>query len=259
MAGIRSPRQYCRKEKREWGRKSLPCCREFPHTWMKTLIRPVYSHWELQQVHDVEQAVWQAHTTPISLLRVFADHGGLILGAYNESERMVGMSAAFAARYQGLWYLHSHMMAVLPSYRLRGIGRELKQYQINWALQNGYDFVGWTFDPLQKANAHFNLTIFKAHVLAFLPNYYGSLHDTINHESPTHRFFVGFSPQWPSCRISRARELVPLPEDISRLREKEPAEALKWAQYYAARFTRESFSVLGLAFSPGRRLCYIVG
>ncbi len=226
---------------------------------MKTMIRPVHTHQELQEVHDLEQAVWQGQTVPTSLLKVFVDHGGLILGAYEGNGRMVAMAVALAARYQGLWYLHSHMTAVLPAYQQRGIGRQLKQYQVEWALRNGYEFVGWTFDPLQKANAYFNLTVLKARVLAFLPNYYGSLDDRINGSGPTHRFFVGVNPQWPSCQMSCTRTLVPLPEDISHLRQKDPVRAERWSRYYAIRFSAANWAVLGLAFSPKRRLSYILG
>ncbi|WP_171822787.1 GNAT family N-acetyltransferase [Sulfobacillus thermosulfidooxidans] len=221
-------------------------------------IRSLQTDEELQQVLHIEQNVWRhGHSTPVSLLRVFADHGGLILGAYDEEHNMIAMSAAFPARYHGLWYLHSHMMAVLPPYRSQGIGRQMKSYQLKWALDQGYEFVGWTFDPLQRRNAQLNLGILKARVLEFYPNYYGVLHDAINGAWPTHRFFVGLNPNWPATSNKTAKKLIPIPENIAVLRQQDPSKAMWWAEYYVTQFSQDAFSVLGLARSPQGRLCYV--
>lgn len=227
---------------------------------MPVTIRPLQTNDELQQVQHIEESVWHhAHSTPVSLLRVFADHGGLILGAYDEGHNMIAMSVAFPGQYHGLWYLHSHMMAVLPAYRSQGIGRQMKSYQLNWALDHGYEFVGWTFDPLQRRNAQLNLGILKAHVLEFYPNYYGVLNDAINGAWPTHRFFVGLHPNWPAMSKKTAKKLIPIPENIAVLRQQDPDKAMWWAEYYVSQFSQDGYSVLGLARSPQGRLCYVCG
>ncbi len=226
---------------------------------MAVTIRPLCIHEELQQVSQIDQRMWPGgDAIPVSLLRVFGDHGGLILGAFDEGA-MVAMAVAFPARYEETEYLHSHMMAVLPSHQSQGIGRLMKAYQVRWALAQGYGFVGWTFDPLQMRNARFNLGILKARVLAFYANYYGSLGDAINGALPTHRFFVGLNPKWQSQAMRRPRKLVPIPPDILLWRQQDPIRAAWWSDYYLAQFADCRYPVLGIARLPRGRLCYVCG
>src|SRR5688572_28867986 len=119
---------------------------------------------ELQQVVDLEIEVWgldPRDAVPMNIMRPLTMHGGVIIGCY-DNERLVGMSLAFPARHNNRWILWSHMAGVHPNAQGQGIGLGLKLAQRQWALEHGYREMRWTFDPLQRGNANFNLRLLGA-------------------------------------------------------------------------------------------------
>lgn len=156
-------------------------------------IRLLHHIPELEAAVDVQAGVWgfsPRSVVPAAIMHVMALRGGLVLGAY-DADRMVGMLLAMPARDKAEWILWSHMTGVLAPYQGRGIGAALKRFQRQWALANGYRRIGWTVDPLQRGNAHFNfhllgkdaaLTSCTYHV-----NFYGDMDDDINRGMPSDR------------------------------------------------------------------------
>ena len=72
--------------------------------------------------------------------RIHHARGGIVSsGASLEGnpENLVGFAMALPGITQGRPYLHSHMLAVNPEYRNRGIGRRLKLFQRDEALRRG--------------------------------------------------------------------------------------------------------------------------
>jgi len=82
--------------------------------------------------------------------------GGILLCAFDDT-LMIGFVAGFMGEREGKRLHWSHMLLVLPDYRRQGIGRQLKLAQREAALQQGIDLMGWTFDPLRRENALFNI------------------------------------------------------------------------------------------------------
>ncbi len=129
--------------------------------------------------------------------------------------------------------LHSHMAAVIPDVASQGIGRAIKFHQRDWATARGISAITWTFDPLQRRNAWFNLVSLGASVIGFRANYYGVLDDAINGVDETDRFEV----RWPVAddRVDGAQRflieplssdrLVAVPADIGILRREDPSSA----------------------------------
>ncbi|MGA8042756.1 MAG: GNAT family N-acetyltransferase, partial [Terracidiphilus sp.] len=88
--------------------------------------------------------------------------GGQILGAFDTEapgtspqggpDSMVGFAFSLPGikndGHEPQPYLHSHMLAVRPSHRNRGIGAQLKLEQRREALSRGIRRMEWTFDPL---------------------------------------------------------------------------------------------------------------
>ena len=154
-------------------------------------IRPLITPADFVDANRVEVETWgPQEATPGALLTVFAHHGGLVLGAYHNSE-IVGVSLGFPGLDEcGAPYLHSHLLAVLPAYRGQGVGEALKRQQRVYAQAVKLPYVGWTYDPLMAPNAWFNLGVLGARVAALKANAYGVLDDDINRGLPTHRFWV---------------------------------------------------------------------
>jgi predicted GNAT superfamily acetyltransferase len=161
-------------------------------------IRALDDSAALEQVVDLEIAVWDLHprdAVPSSLMHVLALGGGLVLGAFDDADgSMVGMLLALPVRRDGEWLLWSHMTGVHPAWRGRGVGAALKRWQWAWAREGGYTRIGWTFDPLQRGNAHFNLHLLAREspvtAAAYHVNFYGEMQDGINRGIPSDRLEV---------------------------------------------------------------------
>lgn len=144
---------------------------------------------ELKQVEQLEMDVWGLN--PIDSVSVYVMHaavlnGGVALGAF-DGERMIGMGFAITAKRDGEIFLWSHMTGVLQEYQGTGIGYELKQMQRRWALDNGYEMIRWTYDPLLRGNARFNIALLGATANHYHENFYGDMDDDINRGLPSDR------------------------------------------------------------------------
>jgi predicted GNAT superfamily acetyltransferase len=119
--------------------------------------------------------------------------GGQLVGAF-EGRDMVGfvlslpgIKAPTAAGHAPTPYLHSHMLAVKPDYRNAGIGRKLKLYQRDEALNRGITLMEWTFDPLEIKNAFLNIHRLGVIVRSYTQNFYGVSSSRLQGGLPTDR------------------------------------------------------------------------
>jgi predicted GNAT superfamily acetyltransferase len=154
--------------------------------------RLLTEHSEFEQVGDLEIRVWSLEprdALPASMLHASVHNGGFLAGAF-DAHRLVGFSFGFPVRRGSKWLLWSHVAGVHPDYQSRGVGFELKQFQRRWALENKYDSILWTFDPLQSRNAYFNLHRLGAEANIYHVDFYGDLADGLNAGLPSDRLEV---------------------------------------------------------------------
>ncbi len=128
-----------------------------------------------------------------NLLQAMVHNGTYVSGVFVHGEVV---AAAFA--FPGIdskkhLHLHSHMAAVKEKYRNRNIGSALKWHQRAWALENGYETITWTFDPLVRRNARLNLVKLGVQVFEYFSDFYGDLPDALNAGDPTDRVIAKWS------------------------------------------------------------------
>lgn len=207
---------------------------------------------ELLPVDALFSAVWGEGSEPlgIELLRALSHAGGYVSGAFR-GEELVGASVAFVGCHRGPT-LHSHQTGVLPAAQGLGVGRALKLHQRDWALARGIEQITWTFDPLVRRNAWFNLARLGARPDEYLVDFYGAMSDGINVGDASDRLYACWSltQAQPALRaeVVTASDLVvndvagrPVstpsaarfirigtPPDIERLRRADPAAAREW-------------------------------
>lgn len=124
-------------------------------------------------------------------LRALSHAGNYVSGAY-AGESLVGGCIGFFAAPLGR-ALHSHIAGVAAELRGRNVGFALKLHQRAWALERGITRVSWTFDPLVRRNAWFNLAKLGALPTAYLESFYGTMSDGINAGEESDRILV----DWP--------------------------------------------------------------
>jgi predicted GNAT superfamily acetyltransferase len=156
---------------------------------------------------DVCRAVWGADAVrDVDLYFVAATHGGYFGVAWLNGK---AVGASFGLLSNGGRGLHSHMAAVLSEHAGSGIGYGLKQHQREWATSQGIEVITWTYDPLVRRNAWFNLVRLGAHVTGYEVNYYGALGDAINGNDESDRLMVS----WP-VNAESGSTVAPLANDV---------------------------------------------
>jgi len=121
---------------------------------------------------------------------------------------------------------------VSPNAEGGGIGLALKLAQRAWALQAGAARMSWTFDPLLRRNAWFNIEVLGVHVSEYVPNFYGPMTDSINAHDESDRIVAAWptdpaAPR-PTAPAGATTLHVDTPADIVVLRHTDPAEAMEW-------------------------------
>ena len=228
-------------------------------------IRTVSEVSELTEVGNVLQRVWGTSVplVNVELLAAIAHSGGYVAGAF-DGHRMVGASVGFLADHHGEWALHSHVTCVLDAMRHGGIGQAVKLHQRAWAAGHELDWITWTFDPLVRRNAWFNIAILGAEVDEYLPSFYGTMTDAINVGDESDRLMMAWNVAAPVTITPRDGSdidtalLVSTPPDIVELRRTDPSAVSRWRVE-----TREA---LAGALDDGRRVlgftregAYVIG
>jgi predicted GNAT superfamily acetyltransferase len=178
-------------------------------------FRDLHTADEFRQVMDLEQQVWgftdlnDMVTVPV--FTITTKRGAILIGAFDEAERMVGFVYSIVGRRRDGQILQwSHMLGVLPEYRNSGLGRALKLAQRDKALAQGYELIEWTFDPLQALNAHLNFAKLGVVAEEYHRNVYGESTSVLHKGTPTDRLVA----QWWIARPHVARRIANEPPAI---------------------------------------------
>ncbi|PRB15939.1 GNAT family N-acetyltransferase [Microbacterium sp. MYb62] len=146
-------------------------------------------------VRALIEEVWHAGegAPPVTadLLSAIRVSGGYVSGAFDEQGLAAASLGFFGPPSQRR--LHSHITGALARTRGTGIGHAMKLHQRAWALREGVETITWTFDPLVRRNAYFNIVKLGASVTDYLPDLYGAMDDAINRDDITDRALA----RWP--------------------------------------------------------------
>ncbi len=229
-------------------------------------IRACHNLQEYDRCVELQQLVWgftEAELVPKEIMVVAAGSGGQVFGAF-DGARMVGFLLGFAGYRKGSFYVHSHMLAVLPDYRDKGVGRRLKLKQREDALARGAELVEWTFDPLEAKNAYFNIERLGAIVRRYIPNKYGRTTSPLHGGLPTDRLVAEWWLRTPRVeaiingrppgRSSDSQRIV-LPAEVGELKKRDPQAAERLQTEVREQFRHwleRGYAVTGFALHEGR-------
>ncbi|WIY00546.1 GNAT family N-acetyltransferase [Amycolatopsis mongoliensis] len=181
---------------------------------------------DLTAVTRLFESIWRPApgNQPVTpeLLRAMVSAGNYVAGAFDGPDLLGACFGFFGGPAKG--GLHSHIAGVATAGHGRGIGFALKLHQRAWALRQDVRVISWTFDPLVRRNAHFNLTKLAARPEQYLPDFYGPMHDGINGAGDTDRLMAVWDLASPSVRA--AAEGRPARLDAAALRKQGAAVAL---------------------------------
>ncbi len=246
-------------------------------------VRDVRGADELRACQELQRKAWgiteDGYVVPVATMAAAQRVGGLILGAFDTQERLVGFAFGFLGKLNNRLILWSQLTGVHPAQQSAGVGRMLKLEQRRRAGEMGLDEIAWAFDPLQASNAAFNLGVLGATSRVYERDLYGSRTDALNvglatdrliAEWSTHGESTGRTTPWPDAtqlieapmgEVNRVHEVpadaahvsIEIPANLSRLKTSgRPNAAREWqaalrqafgaafaSGYVAVGFTRE--------------------
>jgi predicted GNAT superfamily acetyltransferase len=177
-------------------------------------IRPLTTLAEYNECVALQKTVWGAEydgLVPASLLKVSAEVGGLVVGAFSPRNELCGFVFGLTGVQDGVLVHWSHFLGVRDADRNAGLGRRLKKYQRAELARRGIAELRWTFDPLVAKNAHLNLNVLGARVLRYVPDMYGTTDSPLHHRLATDRLVVA----WPTTPDGPTR-VVAIPDPGTR-------------------------------------------
>ncbi len=196
----------------------------------RVFIRRIIDADDAEVVTRLSDDIWGSGVmVPTNLLRAVAMAGTPALVAERDG-RAIGFALGFPALGDGFTYVHSHQVGVLAEHRAEHVGFALKMAQRADCLAVGVTEMRWTFDPMLRTHARFNLIHLGVRVIEFIEHCYGSRLDNFNAGDRTDRFKVRWNlasavVDQAECLPSEGDEVVVIPADYHHLRRENPAAA----------------------------------
>ena len=143
----------------------------------------------------IQREIWGGDVVvPPQLLLATVHNGGFVaIGHVDGDEQPAGFVYGFLGIYDFHFRHHSHMLAVRGPHRGSGLAVALKEAQRDHCLDQGIEVMGWTMDPLEALNAHFNFAKLGTFSREYHPDFYGAMPDVLNAGLPSDRLYI----EWP--------------------------------------------------------------
>lgn len=162
-------------------------------------IQPLTELEHLDEAVALQRTIWGYTDLDIesrALLVIASRFVGQLLGAFDEG-KLIGIALAFFTASGSELRLHSHRVGVLSEYQNQGIGKLLKLAQREDALGRGIKVIQWTFDPLQRRNAYFNIEKLGGIGRRYFLNIYGITSSPLHGGLPTDRLLIEWDLESP--------------------------------------------------------------
>lgn len=263
-------------------------------------VRPLGELDEFRQCLTLQELTWGedfVEKVPPLLMKVVQRNGGLVAGAVDSGGHLLGFVFGIAGLENDRAWHWSHMLAVRPEARGRGLGRRLKLFQREFLLEQGFDLAMWTYDPLVARNAHLNFNRLGVEADEYVVNMYGEETGSRLHRGlGTDRFVVRWElrsdralqsiagerrgplpdsdespvvverangrPSSPSDSFPDADAVrVEVPRDIQRVKREAPEAAREWRALTRRAFRHylgDGYRVDGLLRREDSRLFYVL-
>jgi predicted GNAT superfamily acetyltransferase len=168
---------------------------------------------DLAAACDLFATIWQSPPSnpgmTAAILRALTKAGNYASGAYDlVTGELLGACVGFFGP-PAHRSLHSHIAGVGPAGLGRSLGFALKVHQRAWCLHRGATEIEWTYDPLIRRNAYFNMVKLGARPAEYLPNFYGDMSDGINGSTDSDRVLIRWDLRSPRVVATSAGRPVP--------------------------------------------------
>lgn len=208
---------------------------------------------DFKKIPEIQKSAWgfvDRDIEPHHLMTRVQKYGGLVQGLYIDGE-LAGYTYALIGKWEGKYFIYSHMTAVRKKYQYRGFGFLLKKAQREAVLSMGYDMIRWNFDPLESMNAFFNLHRLGVICDEYERNVYGDGESGLHKGLPTDRLIATWNlnsdrvlnlmekkepatleaiPEKDIENFTEETAYIEIPRNIRSLKETNLNEAIEWRE-----------------------------
>lgn len=158
-------------------------------------IRTLETTADYHRAEEAQRVMWgmrdNLEIVPLHVLITAQKNDGLVGGAFDADDRMIGFIFGFIGRTKTGRFKHcSHLMGIEPGLRRSGLGEMMKRFQYEYVRAQGIELITWTFDPLEGVNASLNIRKLRTVARTYYENLYGNMDDGLNAGLPSDRFEV---------------------------------------------------------------------
>jgi predicted GNAT superfamily acetyltransferase len=234
---------------------------------------------DFKKISEIQKSAWgftDLDVEPLHLMTRVQKYGGLVHGLYVDGV-LSGYTYATLGKWEGEYFIYSHMAAVRKEHQSRGFGFLLKKAQREEVLKMGYDVMRWNFDPLESMNAYFNFHRLGVISSEYERNIYGVGESGLHKGLPTDRLIAtwdlksdrvikkmkGKNPsileEIPQNRLSilaKKTAYIEIPKDIRSLKESNMDKAIEWRAQTRALFEqafKKGYIAKDIVFSKDKK------
>ncbi|MHB8748353.1 MAG: hypothetical protein ACYDBJ_04100, partial [Aggregatilineales bacterium] len=158
-------------------------------------IRTLQTQADYHRAEEAQRTMWgmrdNLEVVPLHVLITAQKNDGLVAGAFDTNDRMIGFLFGFIGRTKTGRFKHcSHLMGIDPGLRRSGLGEAMKRFQYEYVRAQEIELITWTFDPLEGVNASLNIRKLRTVARTYYQNLYGNMDDGHNAGLPSDRFEV---------------------------------------------------------------------
>lgn len=196
---------------------------------MSFIYKRLETREEYEMALEVQKSVWgmeDIETLPVHFMIAYREYGEQ-WGTF-DNNKMVAVLLSYPCEDRR--YL-MHMLGTIPEYRGKGIGEKLMRQVKQRLIERKQEFLIWTYDPLDFANAHLYHNKIGAIGYKVAFDYYGRLHSKHHGALPTHRLFCLWSLSVKNKIDQKVKEMA-IPASLEDMRKMSSEQATESSTRY---------------------------
>ncbi|MEM3398969.1 MAG: hypothetical protein QW724_05440 [Nitrososphaerota archaeon] len=144
---------------------------------------------------------------PYHVLIAFQEIGGVVLVAYDENNRPIGLLCGYNSFKNGEVFHYIHFCGVLPEYSHTDLSKQLRMTARESLLEEGIRQAMWLIDPLNPVEAYMSIHKLGGVAREYIRNFYGLMRDPQNRGLESDRLIVRWDLDSKEVKEKLSREV----------------------------------------------------
>lgn len=143
---------------------------------------------------------------PYHVLIAFQEIGGVVLVAYDQNSRPIGLLCGYSSFKNGEVFHYIHFCGVLPEYINTDLSKQLRIMAREYLLEEGIHQAMWLIDPLNPIEAYTSIHKLGGIAREYIRNFYGLMRDPQNRGLESDRLVIRWNLDSKEVKEKLSRE-----------------------------------------------------